>query len=165
VFGWGCVEPSRSPLASPKNGPAEGVRLHGRRPYDRRHRPITHGEDAMSQTDDWSPDEPSGTEPFEQGDEAFDDQTQLDSEFLESVELDPSLDPTLQVDDRELEEAGAVFDDPEAMVTLDGGIDDPDGLGETSQRRHTQAADDEGWDLDAPEVVGGDEPDPGVDEN
>ena len=49
----------------------------------------------MSQTDDWSPDEPSGTEPFEQGDEAFDDQTQLDSEFLESVELDPSLDPTL----------------------------------------------------------------------
>jgi hypothetical protein len=124
--------------------------------------PITHGEDAMSQTDDWSPDEPSGTEPFEQGDEAFDEETQLDSEFLESVELDPSLDPTLQVDDRELEEAGAVFDDPEALVTLGGGGDDPDGLGEPSPRRRAQAGDDEGWDLDAPEVPGREDPDPGV---
>jgi hypothetical protein len=119
----------------------------------------------MSQTDDWSPDEPSGAEPFEQGDEAFDDQTQLDSEFLESVELDPSLDPTLQVDDRELREAGAVFDDPEAMVTLDGGIDDPDGLGEPSQRQRVQSGDDEGWDLDAPEVAGEEDPDPGVKQN
>ena len=118
----------------------------------------------MSQTDDWSPDEPPGTEPFEQGDEAFDEETQLDPEFLESVELDPSLDPTLQVDDRELEEAGAAFDDPEALVTLDGGIDDPDGLGEPSQRRRAQG-DDEGWDLDAPEVPGGEDPDPGVNQN
>jgi hypothetical protein len=114
----------------------------------------------MSQNDDWSPDEPSGSEPFEQGDEALDDKEQLDPDFLEAVELDPSLDPTLQTDDRELEEAGAEFDDPEGMVTLDGGIDDPDGIGEPSPRDRTRAADDEGWDLDAPEVPGSAESDP-----
>jgi hypothetical protein len=110
----------------------------------------------MSQNDDWSPDEPLGTETFEQGDDALDDEDQLDPNFLESVELDPSLDPTLQTDDRELEEAGVELDDPEAMATLDGGIDDPDGIGEPPARDRAQAADDEGWDLDAPEVTGGD---------
>jgi len=57
----------------------------------------------MSQNDEWSPDQPVGTEAFEQGDEALDEETRLDPEFLESVELDPSLEPTLQTDDRELE--------------------------------------------------------------
>ncbi len=83
----------------------------------------------MSENDEWSPDQPSGSDPFEQGDEALDEKAQLDSGFLEAVELDPSLDPTLQADQRELEEAGAELDDPEAMATLDGGIDDPDGVG------------------------------------
>jgi hypothetical protein len=108
----------------------------------------------MSQNDEWSPDEPSGSEPFEQGDEALDDKEQLDPEFLEALERDPSLEPSLQGDDRELEEAGAVFDDPEDLVTLDGGIDDPDGIGEPSARDRARAEDDEGWDLDAPEVPG-----------
>ena len=54
--------------------------------------------------------------------------------MIEDFEQDPSLDPTLQVDDRELEEAGVEFDDPEELVTLDGGIDDPDGLGEPTAR-------------------------------
>ena len=94
----------------------------------------------MSQNDDWSPDEPSGSDPFEQGDEALDDKEQLDPDFLEAVELDPSLDPTLQADDRELEEAGAEFDDPEDLITLDGGIDDPDGIGEPSSRDRAKAA-------------------------
>jgi hypothetical protein len=106
----------------------------------------------MSQTGDWSPDEPLGTETFEQGDDAMDEKTELDPSFLEAVELDPSLDPTLQVDDRELEEAGAEFDDPEAMVTLDGGMDDPDGLGSQPGREAARSDDDEGWDLDAPET-------------
>lgn len=83
----------------------------------------------MTRNDDWSPDEPLGPEAFEQGDEAIDDASRLDSSVVEELEQDPSLDPTLQVDERELEEAGAEFDDPERMVTLDGGIDDPDGLG------------------------------------
>jgi hypothetical protein len=114
----------------------------------------------MSQNDEWSPDEPLGTETFEQGDDALDDEDQLDPSFLEAVELDPSLDPTLQTDDRELEEAGVELDDPEAMATLDGGIDDPDGIGEPSERDRALAADDEGWGLDAPEVASDDEPDP-----
>jgi hypothetical protein len=100
----------------------------------------------MSQNDEWSPDQPSGSDPFEQGDEAADDTTALDPSFLEAMELDPSLDPTLQADGRELEEAGAEFDDPESMATLDGGIDDPDGIGGST----TTGPDEEGWDLDAP---------------
>jgi hypothetical protein len=115
----------------------------------------------MSDDTDWSPDEQQGTEVFDQGDEAFDDKTQLDPQFLEDVELDPSLDPTLQGDDRELEEIGAEFDDPEALVTLEGGIDDPDGLGDSTARERTKQADSDGWDLDAPIVRGDaeDEPD------
>jgi hypothetical protein len=106
----------------------------------------------MSPSDEWSPDEPSGSHPFEQGDEALDDETGLDPGFLASVELDPSLDPTLQADDRELEEAGVELDDPESLAALDGGIDDPDGTGEATERQRTRSTDDEGWDLDAPEV-------------
>ena len=94
----------------------------------------------MSESSDWSPDEPLGTEAFEQGDEALDDENQLDPDFLESVELDPSLDPTLQVDDRELEEAGVEFDDPEALSTLDGGLDDPDGIGGPTAGEMAKAA-------------------------
>jgi len=106
---------------------------------------------------DWSPDEPLGTETFEQGDEAMADDTRLDPAFLDAVELDPSLDPTLLVDDRELEEAGAAFDDPESLARLDGGLDDPDGSGGPTPQERAQGADTEGWDLDAPEVP---EPDP-----
>jgi hypothetical protein len=83
----------------------------------------------MTSNDEWSPDEPSGTEAFEQGDEALDEESRLDPDLLEDLELDPSLDPTLLVDERELEEAGAQLDDPEKIATLDGGIDDPDGIG------------------------------------
>ena len=104
----------------------------------------------MTQNDDWSPDEPLGTEAFEQGDEALDDDSRIDSNLIEEVEQDPSLDPTLQVDDRELEEAGAEFDDPEALVTLEGGIDDPDGLGEPTSRTRSRLDGEGGWDLDAP---------------
>jgi hypothetical protein len=102
----------------------------------------------MSQSDEESPDEPLGTEVFEQGDEALDEESRLDPDFLEEVERDPSLDPTLLVDELELEEAGAMFDDPEVMATLDGGIDDPDGVG-APRRRGTRNEDEEGWDLDA----------------
>jgi hypothetical protein len=107
----------------------------------------------MTQRDDWSPDESPDAQPFEQGDEALDDTTALDPEFLEAVELDPSLDPALVVDDRELAEAGAELDDPEAMAVLDGGIDDPDGIGVPPAHRPGDAVD-EGWDLDAPVTPG-----------
>jgi hypothetical protein len=104
----------------------------------------------MTSNDEWSPDEPLGTEAFEQGDEATDDASRISPDLVEDIELDPSLNPTLQVDDRELEEAGAEFDDPEQMVTLEGGMDDPDGLGGPTTRAHGQADAEDGWSLDAP---------------
>lgn len=111
----------------------------------------------MAPNDDWSPDEPLGTEVFEQGDEATDETARIDPNLLEEVEQDPSLNPTLQVDERELEEAGAEFDDPERMVTLEGGMDDPDGLGESTIRSIGQLEAEDGWGLDAP-LVGETEP-------
>jgi hypothetical protein len=101
----------------------------------------------MSQSDEQSPDEPLGTETFEQGDEALDEQDRLDPDFLEDLQRDPSLDPSLAADELELEEAGATFDDPELLATLDGGIDDPDGVGRPRGRARDER--DEGWDLDA----------------
>ena len=61
----------------------------------------------MSQPGDWSPDESSSGEAFEQGDEARDERERTDPAFAEDAEVDPSLDPTLQVDERELDEADA----------------------------------------------------------
>jgi hypothetical protein len=101
----------------------------------------------MSPNDEWSPDEAPGTEAFEQGDEALDDDATLGDSLVERVEQDPSLDPTLLVDERELEEAGAILDDPESLATLDGGIDDPDGSGKSTSPGGEGEA---GWDLDAP---------------
>jgi hypothetical protein len=79
----------------------------------------------------------------------------VNSHFDEEVDLDPSLDPTLQVDHRELEEVGAELDDPEEVVTLKGGMDDPDGRGEPTRNELDRRADDGGWNLDAP-LVGDD---------
>jgi len=103
----------------------------------------------MSQNDEFSPDEPLGEEVFEQGDEAQSERARLDPDFIEDAETDPSLDPTLQVDDRELEEAGVRLDDPEDLATLDGGMDDPDGIAGRVARPSTDE-EAEGWDLDAP---------------
>ncbi len=99
-------------------------------------------------------DDADGTDTFEQGDDAVDEASPLDPDFEEQLELDPSLDPHLQVDERELEEVGAEFDDPEQIATLDGMIDDPDGLGGPSALHSARSSDDEGWDLDAPVVPG-----------
>jgi hypothetical protein len=108
----------------------------------------------MSQNENWSPDEPLGTEVFEQGDEAFDEDSRIDPELIEDIEWDSSLNRTLQGDEREIEEAGAELDDPEALVTLLGGMDDPDGLGQPSSRARSRREDSEGWDLDTPLTKG-----------
>ena len=100
-------------------------------------------------SNDWSPDEDEGTETFEQDDEAFDESDRLDPNFLEDMEIDPSLEASRQVDDLELDEIGAEFDDPEQMATLDGGIDDPDGLNDASLIRSKPDPEEDGWDLDA----------------
>ncbi|MFZ0666990.1 MAG: hypothetical protein WAM97_14655 [Acidimicrobiales bacterium] len=101
-------------------------------------------------TDEYSPDESPENEAFEQEDEALDERSRLNPDFDEEVELDPSLNPDFQGDERELEELGADLDDPEKMAVLEGGIDDPDGVGEVSARLKKE--DDDGWDLDAPET-------------
>ena len=82
----------------------------------------------MSSDDEWSPDEALGTETFRQGDVAEDEGERISPSFREAIEQDPSLDPSLVADERELEELGAQLDDPELLVTLEGGIDDPDGI-------------------------------------
>jgi hypothetical protein len=91
----------------------------------------------MSRSGDWSPDESLSGEAFEPGDEARAERERTDPDFVEDAEVDPSLDPTLQVDERELDEA-------------DAELDDPDGLGEPSSRTRLRREDDDGWDLDAP---------------
>ena len=106
-----------------------------------------------------APDDP--TETFEQSDEAIDDASALDPDFIEEIELDPSLDPSFQGDDKELEEIGAQLDDPEQMAVLDGLIDDPDGLGGPSAQGRTRETDADGWDLDAPIVRSDDDDDDG----
>jgi hypothetical protein len=104
----------------------------------------------MSNGDTWSPDQPLGSETFEQGDEASDEASRVNPGFTEDVEEDPSLDPTLLIDEAELEEIGVDLDDPELLATLDGGMDDPDGSGEPT--KHVGDRDDasQGWELDAP---------------
>jgi hypothetical protein len=92
------------------------------------------------------------TDSYQQGDDAIDEATRLDPNFIEELELDPSLDPNFQIDEKELEEAGAVLDDPEQIAVLDGLIDDPDGPPSPSPRTRTREDDPEGWDLDAPIV-------------
>ena len=99
----------------------------------------------MDTDDEWSPDEPQGTEVFEQGDEALDEAERLSPGFSEAVQLDPSLDPTNVIDELELEEAGVELDDPEAMLILPDGADDPDGLGgppDSEARRRGEPTDD-----------------------
>jgi len=103
------------------------------------------------------------SEIYEQGDDAIDEASRLDPDFIEEMELDPSLDPNLQIDEKELEEAGAELDDPEQMATLDGLIDDPDGLGGPSNRTRDREQDPDGWDLDA-QIVPGDADGPAADD-
>ena len=105
----------------------------------------------MSSDDEWSPDEALGTETFRQGDVAEDEGERISPSFREAIEQDPSLDPSLVVDERELEELGAQLDDPELLVTLEGGIDDPDGIDTPRLWRDPEL--DDGWDLSAPLAV------------
>jgi len=73
-----------------------------------------------------------------------------DMQFADRLEQEPSIDPTMLVDQHELEEIGATFEDPELVATLEGGIDDPDGV-DTPPVRHRD--DEDGWDLSEPLVA------------
>jgi hypothetical protein len=110
----------------------------------------------MSEGGDWSPDEPQETEVFEAWDESLDAEDEVDPAGLDRNEGERELDRQLFLDEAEVDEAGVRLDDPERMAVLDGGADDPDGLGapESAAARPGE----EGWDLDAGEA-GGDDPD------
>ena len=102
----------------------------------------------MSGTEDWTPDESLETETYDTWDEELDEQDVVTPDATGDPEGERSLDRQLLVDSAEAEEAGVQLDDPERLAVLDGGIDDPDGVGIP---KGGQQADDEGWDLDAEE--------------
>ena len=108
----------------------------------------------MTESEDWSPDDQLGTETFEQSDEALDEDDAFSSASADGPDALAPRNQQLPVDDRELEEAGALLDDPEHLAVLDGGIDDPDGVGSDQVRAGSRVVDDEGWDLDADEDIG-----------
>jgi hypothetical protein len=102
----------------------------------------------MSGTGDWTPDESLDTETYDTWDEELDEQDVVTPDAAGDPEGERSLDRQLLVDGAEAEEAGVQLDDPERLAVLDGGIDDPDGVGIPERG---EQADDEGWDLDAEE--------------
>lgn len=107
----------------------------------------------MPNSDDWSPDQPLDSETLEQADEALDEADAFSSED-DNPDAQAPTNRQLPIDDLELEEAGANLDDPEQLAVLDGGIDDPDGVGGDETGTRSGSLDDEGWDLDADEDIG-----------
>jgi hypothetical protein len=112
----------------------------------------------MAEDEEWSPDEPEGTEAYSSWDEALDAEDEVSPGGLDNPEGERSLDRQLTADETELEEAGAELDDPEQLSLLSGAMDDPDGAGSGGRMRSS----DEGWDLDEAEertagLVGGGE--------
>jgi len=101
----------------------------------------------MAETFEEPPDE---NEAFESLDEALDDEDAL-SGFRSGPQGQRDLDSDLVVDEYELEEAGALLDDPDRISLIDGSMDDPDGVRPRSRRR---GAPDEGWDRDPVEADG-----------
>jgi hypothetical protein len=102
----------------------------------------------MSGSGDWTPDESLDTEAYDSWDEELDEEDVVTPNAAGDPEGERSLDRQLLLDDAEAEEAGIELDEPERLAVLDGGIDDPDGVGSPDRRARTE---DEGWDLDAEE--------------
>jgi hypothetical protein len=98
----------------------------------------------VSNGSDTTPDEPpDDNETFASLDEALDDEDAYGSAFRTGPEGERDLDEDFTVDQEELEEAGANFDDPERLSLIDGGMDDPDGVGPAPVRDAER-----GWDVD-----------------
>lgn len=87
---------------------------------------------------------------FEAWDEWLDAEDAADPDGLQRSEGERSLDRQLFVDEVELDEAGVRLDDPERIVVLAGGADDPDGLDAPPPPAGPRAGE-EGWDLAAGE--------------
>jgi hypothetical protein len=111
----------------------------------------------VSGTDEWSPDEAQGSEAVEPWDEALDAEDEVAPDAPVGAEGERALDRQLVVDQAELDEVGAGLDDPEELAVLDGGIDDPDGVGPSGSGSGGRGArgEEAGWDLDAEEREAG----------
>jgi hypothetical protein len=90
-------------------------------------------------------DESSDPEVVAQGHYGSNDEIRVDPDSIEDV----GLDFPVRADERELEEVGAAFDDPQAMVTFSG-QNNADGFGGPSTSARSRRDDLEGWDLDEP---------------
>jgi hypothetical protein len=105
------------------------------------------GANLSDMTDPGSFDEPPDeNEAFANLDESLDDEDGLWPGA--GPEGERELDTDIVVDRTELEEAGAILDDPERMSVLDGGIDDPDGTGPALDDEDDDDPDEAGWDVD-----------------
>jgi hypothetical protein len=116
-------------------------------------------------SDQTIPDEPpEETEVFEQYDETLqavqDDGADPAATGVTGAEGDLSRFTEMPVDSLENEEVGLALDDPQRIATLDGGMDDPDGIDvddldpaddEPAGARPGVDPDTVGWDLDAGE--------------
>jgi len=76
---------------------------------------------------------PDDNEAFESLDEALDDED-AQSGFTRGPQGQRDLDSELVVDEYELEEAGALLDDPDRISLIDGSMDDPDGAPPRTRR-------------------------------
>jgi hypothetical protein len=76
---------------------------------------------------------PDDNEAFDNLDESLDE---IDEQrgYSGGPEGQRDLGSEIVVDDEELEEAGANLDDPDQISLLDGGMDDPDGIGTAARR-------------------------------
>lgn len=97
----------------------------------------------MSAGPDIPEEPPDDNEAFANLDESLDDEDAYGSAFRPGPEGERDLDADLTVDQAELEEAGANLDDPERVSLLEGGMDDPDGTGPSSD-----VDPESGWDID-----------------
>ena len=99
----------------------------------------------MSSVGSWCLDDSSNPKVVVQDHYGSNDEIRVDPDSIEDV----GLEYPVHADERELEEVGADFDDPQTMVTFHG-EDDPDGLGGTPTSTRSPREDLEGWDLDEP---------------
>jgi len=97
----------------------------------------------------WSPDEAPENEAYEAWDEALDEEDVVQPDAYGGPQGERALDRQLNVDAEELSEIGAELDDPEQLAVLEGGMDDPDGIGPDLR---AGPIGDDGWDLDAAEA-------------
>ena len=109
----------------------------------------------MTTSGEYPAEEYLGSDSSGRNDAARDEADRLNPDFEEALEGDDDLRPDSMVDLTELDEVGALLEDPEQRGLLQGAADDPDGVGAPTGAPVNDEG--EGWDLDAPLAPGGSE--------